>query len=192
MSDMALAYERHRITVDEFHRMADAGIFEPDSRIELIDGELIERMAPLYPPHASTTSRIFAAFVTRLTSRAVNRCQVPITLPDYSEPEPEITIARLEPNEYSKRHPGPADVLLVVEVAESSLDFDRRRKLPVYASSGIPEAWLVNLIDDVVEIYRDPAPDGYRTHSIVSRAQAVTTAAFPDETFAVSDLLPLR
>jgi Uma2 family endonuclease len=189
MSDMASVYERHRITLDEYHRMAAAGVFGPDSRIELISGELIE-MAPIYPPHASSVDRILYQLITRLRERAWVRCQNPVTLPPDSEPQPDLVLARLDRRSYCDQHPGPDDILLAVEVAESTLELDRDVKIPLYARSGIPEAWLVNLVDDEIAVYRDPADAWYRTVQTHRRGESITPFAFPDTSFAVEDLLP--
>jgi Uma2 family endonuclease len=192
MSDMVLVYERHRISLNEYHRMVESGVFERDSRIELIDGELIEPMTPINPLHASATSRSVTEFVRRLGSRTLVRCQVPITLPDDSEPQPDLTVARLDASGYAKRHPGPSDIFLVVEIAESSIDFDRRTKIPLYARAEIPEVWLVNLIDDTIVVYRNPSGAEYTSIAIAKRDDTITASAFPDALFAVSDLLPPR
>jgi Uma2 family endonuclease len=190
MSDMASVYERHRITLDEYHRMVVAGVFEPDARIELIDGELIE-MPPIDPPHASTVDRIMHQLVIRLGGRAWVRCQNPVTLRPASEPQPDLVLARYEIQRYFDRHPEPADTLLAIEVSESSLGFDRKIKVPLYARSGIPELWLVNLVDDEIIVHRDPTEAWYASVQAYRRGETISPIAFPDVGFAVSDLLPM-
>ena len=111
MSEMAVAYARHRISVDEYHRMAEAGVFDPDARIELIDGELIERLVPVKPPHAGTVALITRLLTLRLGERACVRCQLPVTITDSSEPEPDIAVVRFSPRRYLDSHPSAGDDL---------------------------------------------------------------------------------
>lgn len=188
MSDMASVYERHRITLDEYHRMVAAGVFETDARIELIEGELIE-MPPIDPPHASTVDRIMHQLVMRLGERAWVRCQNPVTLRPASEPQPDLVLARREIPEYRDRHPEPADVLLAVEVSGSSLRLDRKIKVPLYARSGVRELWLVNLGDNELVAYRQPSDAWYASVKTYRRADQISPIAFPDVNFAVADLL---
>ena len=186
---MASVYERHRITLDEYHRMVEAGVFAPDARLELIEGELIA-MPPIDPPHASTVDRIVYQFFKRLAGRAWVRCQHPVTLPSDSEPEPDIVLARLESREYSDHHPAPEEILLAVEVAESTLKLHRKVKIPLYARSGIREVWLVDLVDNELMAYREPNGAWYRSVQTHRRGDSISPLAFPDVTFAVADLLP--
>jgi len=116
--------------------------------------------------------------------------QYPIRLPDDSEPQPDIVLARPTPDEYRAAHPRPADVLLVVEVSDTTLQRDREVKLPLYARASIAEAWLMNLVDDRIEVYREPAPEGYRSITLVPRDGAVTPLAFSDVTIPCAELLP--
>jgi Uma2 family endonuclease len=189
MSDMASVYERHRITLDEYHRMAEAHIFDPDSRIELIEGELIE-MAPIHPPHASAVDRITQRFVTEFAGRGWVRCQNPVTLRPSSEPQPDLVLARLDPHGYRDHHPHASDILLLVEVAESSLEADRSKKIPLYARSRIPEVWLVNLIAGEVIVHRQPTGAWYGSIHTLPRGDSISPMAFPDVSVAVEDLLP--
>ena len=154
MSDMAIApaYVSHRIAIDEYHRMVAAGVFDPDARIELIDGELIERVAPMYPPHAGTVTRVTLLFASVFAGRAHVRNQVPLTLGSDSEPQPDVALVAFDASDYTRRHPTVADLHLVVEVCDGTRDADQRRKVPLYAREGVPEVWLVDLIDDCVRI----------------------------------------
>lgn len=189
MSDMASVYERHRITLDEYHRMAKAGVFDAQARIELIDGELIE-MAPIDPPHASTVDRILNQFAAHLAGRAWIRCQNPMTLRPASEPQPDLILARCGESGYSDHHPYAQDVLLAVEVSVSSLRFDRKIKVPLYARSGIRELWLVNLVENELVAYREPTDAWYASVNTYCRGDRISPSAFPDVNFAVTDLLP--
>jgi Uma2 family endonuclease len=186
---MAVAYKTPRFTVEEYHRMADAGVFDAHSRVELIRGELIEPVAPMKRPHELAIASLMVLLVRRLADRAYISCQTPVTLNGDSEPEPDFTIACLE-SRSAPRHPGPRDIFWLIEIADSTRDQDRRIKIPLFASAGVLEVWFVDLVDDVVVVYRDPQPDGYATALIVNRGESIAPLAFPDEHFAVLDMLP--
>lgn len=161
MNDAALAPARHRLTVYDYHRMADAGIFGEDDRIELIDGDLID-MAPIGSDHAAVVNRLTEAFVLACAGRAIVSIQNPVRIDESSEPQPDVAILRRRDDFYATSgHPGPADILLLVEVADSSLRFDRTVKLPLYARAGIAELWIVDLQRRILDAYRRPAGDGY-------------------------------
>lgn len=152
---------RHRITVEEYHRMGEAGIFSEDDRVELIEGEVID-MAPIGTKHASIVDEL-----NHLISRAVPddcraRVQNPLRLAGANEPQPDLAVVRKNASRYAVAHPGPEDVLLLIEVADSSLAYDRSVKIPLYARHGIPEVWLVDLGNRAVEVFREPSADGYR------------------------------
>jgi Uma2 family endonuclease len=170
---------RARIDVTRYHRMIDAGIFHPDERIELIEGELLE-MAPIGIPHAYAVM----AF-TRLLVEAIPRdsgvvsIQGPVTLGDLSEPQPDVLVLRPPVERYRKARPRGADVLLLVEVSESTLRFDRKRKLPLYARHGVPESWILNLVDGQLETYREPWSGGYGLRRVLERGEPATPALLP-------------
>jgi len=189
---MAVAYERHRISVDEYHRMDDAGIFDPDKRIELIEGELIETVGPMNPPHAAGVAMLTRILVTRFSDRADVRCRLPVILNDYSEPHPDFAVVRTDPRYYLDGHPQPASIFLLVEIADSSRDEDQRIRILLYGRSGVTESWLVDLIDDRVVIYRDPTPKGYGTVTFARRGETIAPLAFPNDHVPVNDILPPR
>ncbi|MBV8198868.1 MAG: Uma2 family endonuclease [Candidatus Eremiobacteraeota bacterium] len=191
MSDMASVYERYRISLGEYHRMVQAGVFDVDARVELVNGELIE-MPPIHPPHASGVERILNQFALRLAGRAWIRCQDPITLPPDSEPQPDLVLAPLQLEQYRNHHPAPNEILLAVEVAESTLATDRKVKVPLYARSGIREVWLVNLADDELTVYRDPIGAWYGSVQSYHHGDSIAPQAFPDVRFEIGDLLPRR
>ena len=151
---------RRRFTVDEYERMATAGIIAAGERVQLLDGEIIQ-MAPIGPPHASTVDRINKLLVRLAGDTAVVRVQNPIVIHPYSEPEPDFVVARVSPESYRAAHPEPDDVLLVVEVADSSFGIDRAVKAPIYARAGIGRYWLVDVARGRVLVYADPTPSGY-------------------------------
>jgi hypothetical protein len=164
----------HRFTVADYHRMIDAGILTTNDKVELLGGWIVDKMSQ-NPPHRNSVSRLNRWFGRALPEEDwYLAVQAPITLVD-SEPEPDLIIARGPDSRYEKRHPGPGDIVLVVEVADSSL-LDRRHKLPLYAAAKIPEFWLVNLQSKRVEIYTDPqsGPSSfYRTRVELSAADVI-------------------
>jgi Uma2 family endonuclease len=158
---MSVEIARRSSTVDEFERMGEAGIFHPDDRLELIEGEIVE-MSPIGSPHAACVDALALLFSEIARRRFIVRVQSPIRLNDFSEPQPDVTLLRWRDDFYRGAHPTPADVLLVVEVADTTVETDRKVKVPLYARAGIPEAWIVNLPGERIEIYSDPEGKTYR------------------------------
>ena len=179
--------KRRPFTVDEVLAMDRAGIFHPEERIELLDGEIIV-MPPIGEPHADGTTRLGSDLTYLLYERAWVRVQNSVRLDDYGLPEPDIAIVRMR-DDYHREHPSPADVLLLIEVADTSLEFDREVKLPRYAAAGIPEVWIVNLRSRQVEGYSDPVDGTYRSRRMVTAEGSIGPLAFPDVTLAVADFL---
>jgi Uma2 family endonuclease len=185
-----------RLTVDQYHWLIERGFFTDDDRLELIDGYLVE-MSPIHPPHAFAVGQLYQALIQTLGEQATVRAQQPITLPgQQSEPEPDLVIAKGLPQSYVKRHPKAVDIVLVCEVADATLSRDRNEKLRLYAQAGISEYWIVNLVDGVVEVYRDPRLLGMRT-TYASRVEfapgeSITPLAFPDCQIDVSQIIPAQ
>lgn len=186
---MALDLKRRRFTVEEYYWMARVGILGEDDRVELIDGEIVE-MTPIGHRHAVCVKNLTRTFYHLFDDVAVISVQDPVHLSDYSEPEPDLALVTPPADSYLSGHPRPRDIILIVEVAHSSADPDRRVKVPLYARNGIPEFWLVDLEQETITIYQDPTPGGYRTARIVRRGEQLAPAAFPDRPIAVSDILP--
>jgi Uma2 family endonuclease len=187
MVDLAsLSPERIRpIRRVEYDRMVDMGLFE-DERVELLAGVLVE-MSPQGTRHAEAVSRLMRHFMgLELQGRARIRLQLPFALDELSEPEPDLVVVPAA--DCSHEHPRSA--LLMIEVSESSVRKDRHIKGALYGAQGVREYWVVNLVDDVIEIRRDPGADGYATLATYSRGDAVAPADFPDLVLAVDDLLP--
>jgi len=177
-------------TRDEYYAMADAGILKPEDRVELIEGE-IYRMPPIGNRHAGCVNRLVHGFAPLLAARrAVLAPQNPVNLTDISEPQPDVTLLRPRADFYGEGHPTPDDVLLLVEVADSSIGFDRGTKIPLYARCGIPEVWLVDLVKRTLEVRRDPGPDGYRQVQRLRSGDRIAPLAFPDFEVAVESILP--
>lgn len=151
--DIPLQLARHRLTVDAYYRMAEAGIFAPEDRVELIEGEVID-MAPQKSRHASVLSRLMNRMVHAVGDQAWVVCQVPLCLSDRSEPEPDLMLLRPRTDQYAQSHPHAADVLLLVEVGDSSARYDREVKLPLYARHGVAEVWLVDLEANRLRFFR--------------------------------------
>ena len=185
---MAVEVERRLFTVDEYHQLIKTGIFHEDERIELINGELV-RMAPIGHSHSGQVKRLNRTWGRTLGDRAIVSVQDPVTLPDFAEPEPDIMLLRPRDDDYSRANPTVADVLLIIEVADSSLAYDQQVKGLVYAQAGIPDYWIVNLVGEQLLVYREPTPTGYASVQTLNRGDSVTLLAFPDLTVNVSDIL---
>ena len=155
---------RHSFNRDDWHALGRTGVLAADYRGELIEGEIID-MPPIASEHGGCVKWLAGFFHAKLGNRVIVSAQDPIRLGDFSEPQPDIVIARPRDDFYRRNHPAPADILLVIEVADSSLTYDRAIKGPLYARYGILEYWLVNLPDQCLECYRTPAVTGYRISS---------------------------
>lgn len=177
-----------RFTVEEYHLMAKAGILTADDRVELIEGQIV-RMTPIGSTHQYLVDLLAELFVRLLAGRAIVRVQGPIRLNDLSEPQPDLCLLRLRQDRYRQSHPGPADVLLLVEVSDITLQYDRDVKIPLYARAGIAEAWLVDLAADRVMVYRLPSTDGYLETRAFGRGERLDMLAFPGVELLAGDLL---
>lgn len=189
-----------RLGLDDYHWMISAGFFERapivSASVELINGALVE-MSPNYPPHAFTVGRLNRLFTHHLQDRADVRCQQPITLPKHqSEPEPDIVLATLPDTRYMSRHPGPDEILLLCEVSQATLSRDRRLKFDLYARAGIREYWIVNLVDRMLEVYREPVTINdrwsFRMRLLLSIDERIAPLAFPDVEIVLSEIFPER
>lgn len=179
----------HRFTVEEYYRMGETGILAADARVELLEGQIID-MLPIGPFHSSVGSRLHDLFAMAGGVRWHVRSQYPIHLSARSEPQPDIALVKPRQDYYQNAHPTPADVFLLVEVADSSLKFDREEKSPAYARAGIAEFWIINLLDKVVEVYREPSSVGVYGVSLRAAArEKIGPLAFPDVLISVAELL---
>lgn len=184
----ALGECAHRFSVAEYALLAEAGILHEDDRIELIEGR-IEDMAPIGSSHASSVNRLLTKCVQTFYPQAIASAQNPVQLNAFSEPQPDVMLLRPRDDFYAERHPAPEDVLLLIEVADSSVEYDQQVKIPLYAKSGIQEVWLFNLRDQCVEVYRSPVDERYETILILRGQQEVTPLAFPEVSLTIADLL---
>lgn len=185
---MAVQVLKRRFTVEEYYQMAKAGILSEDERVELLEGEIVE-MAPIGSRHAACVKRLNHLLSQQVGGRALVSVQDPIRLGPHSEPQPDLALLRPRLDYFAQAHPGPQDVYLVIEVGETSADFDREVKGPLYARAGIPEVWLVDLSEERVEVYREPTPQGYRVIQQVRRGERLTLTMFPDLDLAVDAIL---
>jgi Uma2 family endonuclease len=179
---------RWRFTVTDYHQMARAGILGEDDRVELIEGEIVE-MSPIGGPHLQCVNRLTRLCVLRFGDAAIVSVQNPVRLDRYNEPQPDVVLARQREDEYGSGPPEPGDILLLIEVADSSLRYDRQIKLPLYARSGVPEVWIVDLGRATVSSYRDPTADGYQQSLTAGRGSTLRPQAFPDQEIAVTEIL---
>jgi Uma2 family endonuclease len=179
---------KHRFSVEAYYRMAETGVLRPDARVELLDGEIID-MSPIGPPHGAVTRRLIRSFARLGRDRWLLDVEHPVHLDEYSEPQPDLMLLRPVPDDYSTRHPGPEDVLLLVEVAASSLAYDRGAKLPAYGRAGISEVWIANLEGETIEVYREPHLTGYASTTLLRPGDKACPLAFPDAAVGVAELL---
>ena|SRR5438105_5557032 len=183
----SLPLPRHKLSVEQFHEMGRAGILREDSRVELIEGELID-MAPIGSLHASVVNTLSMLF-SQFRQIAIVATQNPVTLQPYNEPQPDIALLRPKPDRYRDALPSAQDVLLVIEVADTSLQYDRTVKLSLYARHGIRETWIVNLAERKLEIYRQPGDGRYRAKLERQAADTVSPEALPMVSVDLTDVL---
>ena len=185
---MAMPLTLYRFTVDEYHRMGEAGVFHEDDRVELIDGQIVH-MTPIGTHHAACVKRLLERLAPLAGHQATLGIQDPVVLDEHAEPQPDVAVLRYRADGYQHAHPRPADVLLLIEVADSSLDYDRGTKVPQYAQAGIPEVWLVNLPGDAVEIFRQPRAGRYTEVRTARRGDTVTPLQLSQPALRVDDIL---
>jgi Uma2 family endonuclease len=176
---------RRRFSTDEYERIVEAGILGPGDRVELIEGEIVE-MAAIGSRHAACVTKLQ---VLLAAGAGLIRAQQPIRLDDLSEPEPDLAVVRRRDDYYAAAHPGPRDVLLLVEVSDTSFPTDLGATLPLYAAAGIAEAWIVDLQGGRVLVHREPTAVGFRKLTAYGRGERISALAFPDLGLAVDDVL---
>ena len=179
---------RRKFTVKQYHQMAEAGILTEDDRVELIRGEIVE-MTPIGRRHAACVDRLNEMFILRLAQATIVRVQNPVELDDNSEPQPDLVLLRRRADFYEAGHPQAEDILLLVEVADTTVETDRDVKILLYANSGIAEVWLVDINAQCLEVYRQPSENGYQIIQKYYRGQTVTIQAFSEVSFTVDEVL---
>ncbi len=188
-TSMAAEPIRKLFTTDEYHTMVESGILSEDDPVELIEGE-IWQMSPIGPPHASHVMRLDHLIQRRLeVGQAIVSVQAPIHLDDLSEPQPDLALLRFRQDFYASALPAPPDILLVIEVSDTTARHDRQIKMNLYARHNLPEAWLCDFPRSVIEVYRDPSTQGYREVLTLRRGDRISPLVFPDLTIEVDAIL---
>jgi len=169
---MSVQLARRLLTVSEYHKMAEVGILDEGDRVELINGEIIE-MSPIGKLHVNRVNRITSIFKKLPDEKAILSIQNPISIAPYSEPEPDISLLAFKADFYEDELPKAENVLLVIEVADTSLGYDREVKKPLFANAGIPELWIVNIEDEQVEVYKNPQNGDYNSRQDFHRGDTI-------------------
>jgi Uma2 family endonuclease len=188
IADSPTILQRHRLTVDAYYRMGQAGVFAPHARVELIEGEVFD-MAPIGTRHASAVKKLIALLSAAAQGRAIVAAQDPLRLSSSSEPQPDLMLLRPRADFYAQAHPGPADVLLLIEVSDASVVYDRGIKLDLYAKHGVTEVWIVDLEHNVVRFFRGCDGERYTDITTSEKPRATPVAALPGITIDLSGLL---
>ncbi len=179
---------RKRFTTQEYEQIIAAGVIGEDDRLELLEGEIVE-MSPIGPSHSGCVLKLTEQLYKLQSPQIMVRVQDPIRLGKFSVPQPDISVVHRRSDYYTKSHPEPEDILLLIEVAESSLSYDRELKLPLYARAGIPEVWIANPLGQVIEVYRSPEGGGYRDKRQLRRGDVLTALNIPELNLTVDSIL---
>lgn len=177
------------LTIADYHQMIETGIIHEGERVELISGQIFN-MAAKGTRHTVCTTKLMSELLLALGRKAIIRCQEPILISDRSEPEPDIVIARLREDSYVNSHPAPVDIILAIEVADSTLNFDRNTKLPLYAEAGISEYWIVNLADNRLEIYTQSEGSIYTNIQIILPSRTANLPHFREIAIDLASIFP--
>ncbi len=185
---MVVQLTKRKFTVTEYHQMAEAGILTENDRVELIRGEIV-LMSAIGRRHAACVRRLINLFSQRVGSLAILDVQDPLQLDNYSEPQPDIVLLRQRADFYEAAHPQPEDVILLVEVADTTVEYDREVKIPSYAAAGIREVWLVDINNQSIEVYLEPLPSGYQNIRKYQRGEIIFLSALGDLSVSVDEVL---
>jgi Uma2 family endonuclease len=185
---MQIEATKKRFTVDDYYRMGETGILAENDRTELIEGEIIE-MSPIGDPHMIAVNRANMIFARGIGDKVVVSVQNPAFMDRYNLPQPDLVLIRPRESFYGGGKPSPEDVVLLIEVSDSSLRFDRKVKVPIYARSAIREVWIVDLQSQVIHVYRGPKGNTYTSVETRQRNELVSPDAFPEFSVAVSELI---
>ena len=186
---MTTHIKRRAFSADEYHAMVEAGILTKYDRVELLDGEIIA-MVPIGSRHASSVMRVSELLSEGVGKRAIVSVQGPVRLDEASEPEPDLMLLKRRDDFYAAAHPTPADVLLLIEVSDATVAFDKNVKLPLYARSAIPEVWIVNLPDRMIEVYSAPSGLEYTESRSIGMDGTLSPACFEDVSLQVGAVIP--
>ncbi|OUC14837.1 MAG: hypothetical protein B0A82_11010 [Alkalinema sp. CACIAM 70d] len=185
---MTIAAELRSLTVQEYHRIVEAGILAADERVELIEGQLYT-MAAKGTAHSAAVTRIDRVLSHQLAGRALLRFQDPVQLNNFSEPEPDVAIVHLNPLDYEDHHPRPEEIFWLIEVADSPLRRDRDIKVPLYGRSSIQEYWILDVQERYLYVFREPGLEGYGSEQRLSEQETIVPLAFPDCLIQVGEFL---
>ena len=185
---MSIPVLKRRFTVEDYHKMAEIGVFKIDEKNELINGEIIQ-MSPIGKRHAACVNRCNRLFYQKLGDRILISVQNPILLNSLSEPQPDLTLLKPREDFYAIELPQPPDIFLLMEVADTTIDFDLSVKIPQYCQSGIQEVWLVDLNQNCIRMYRTPTPNGYQLIQLFEAEQMLILGAFPEVQINVKEIL---
>jgi Uma2 family endonuclease len=181
--------KRHLVTAQEYLRMGETGVFAPDARLELIEGEIFE-MAPIGPPHSGAVITLTRLLILRAGERSTLSVQLPVIVGELSVPQPDFALLKPRRDNYSKAHARQGDILLAIEVSDTTLRTDLRIKAPLYARAGIPEYWVVDVNERAVHVFREPGIDGYRKVIIAQGDDELASIELPQVRLRVSEIFP--
>lgn len=185
---MSVQILRRKFTVEQYHKMVQYSILTEDERVELIRGEIIE-MSPIGTKHAACVNRLVKLLIQRLGDRAIVAPQNPVVLNNDSEPQPDLTVLQPHEDFYENSHPQPKDIFLIIEVAGTTVKYDREVKIPLYAENNIAEVWLVDINEQCVEVYREPVTNEYQNVRQFMRGESLAIQVFPDVNLTVNEIL---
>ena len=181
--------KRHLVTAQEYLRMGETGVFAPDARLELIEGEIFE-MAPIGPPHAGAVITLTRLLFQRAGERMALSVQLPVIAGELSVPQPDFALLKPRRDNYSTAHPTRGDVLLAIEVSDTTLRTDLRIKAPLYARAGIPEYWVVDVNERAVHVFRDPDIQGYGKVVMARGDDELASLELPELRLRVAEIFP--
>lgn len=185
---MSMQLLRRKFTVEQYHKMVDSGILKEDDRVELMRGEIIE-MSPIQTKHAACVNRLVNLLIHLLGNSVILAPQNPVVLSDNSEPQPDVTLLQPREDFYENAHPQANDIFLIIEVADTTVKYDREVKIPLYAENNIIEVWLVDINQQCVEVYREPATNGYLNIQKFTLGESFSIQAFPNVNITVDEIL---
>ncbi|RCJ38768.1 hypothetical protein A6770_12755 [Nostoc minutum NIES-26] len=184
---MTVQLLRRKFTVEQYHKMVESGILKEDDRVELIRGEIIE-MSPIGTKHAACVNRLVNLLVVLLGKRVIVAAQNPVALNNNSEPQPDVALLKPRDDFYASAHPQPQDIFLLIEVADSTVMYDREEKIPLYAEANIIEVWLVDINEQIVEVYQQPTAAGYQHIQKFASGQTLSIQTFSNVTTTVDEI----
>ncbi|AUT04084.1 hypothetical protein CLI64_28945 [Nostoc sp. CENA543] len=184
---MTVQLLRRKFTVDQYHKMIESGILTADDRVQLIRGEIIE-MSPIGTRHAACVNRLNNLLIQLLGKSVIVAVQNPVELDDSSEPQPDVALLKPRDDFYENAHPQPQDIYLLIEVADSTIQFDREVKIPLYAIANIIVVWLIDINEQTIEVYQQPTATGYQQIQKFTRGETLVIPGFPNVTITVDEI----